>query len=183
MRKIDYIIVIVLLLFVFVPAGIGRVILETNEILYITYSQELIDEAIIFYDYEASEIPCEEIIVQDIAELYDKVPIYKYKDIGQKFARVPIIGINNIYLKPTINIRYLPFVLAHELEHTNFVMNEFTANYNAITKLLESDKLYLQAIAKRNALYALRGGYSRKNRNYDCTELLVEYYLKETAND
>jgi hypothetical protein len=85
------------------------------------------------------------------------------------------------YYGNRIHINYstpnLPVVMAHEIEHTYFTIREYKANHNAIIRLWESDIDYLRYSASKLARQVLLGGYKG---NYDCTQLLVNYYKERT---
>lgn len=149
---------------------VGVLIISTRP-MAITYTQEQINSAIEYFNYDFVLAPDKEQQIKDINDLYGKDKNIKFEDINDLY------GICNIMTRQVILDTELPrnmtaITLAHEFEHLNFVISEYKANYNAIIKLLESDKPYLVYQANLLAKTILLGGVSAE---YDCTELLVKY--------
>ena len=128
--------------------------------------------ALEYYNCNYSELPDDRgTIVEDVLNFYNKNNQVTFANLSVNGS----MGIPSMKIKinETISDLQLVTTLAHELEHTNLVLKDYKANYNAIIKLWESDIEYFKYAASEHAKKILTGYVAD---SYNCSNELIQYF-------
>jgi hypothetical protein len=165
------IITVLIVLILFTATFNVRMVLQSNSILPTVYTQEEIAMANDYFYTSFVASPAKSQQVTDIENLYGNLNI-TYKSLKDYGLSYPVF--QKIYLDYEIPLNRFARCLAHEAEHLNFEYREYMADYKAIIRLYESGIPYLKYQAYIGVLDAFN---NRLGDVYNCTNLLVEYYL------
>ena len=172
------IITILIILNIITFSFFGYIFINSSKYNTPKYSQLEIYNALNYFRTTFTEMPPKYLQIQDIRAIYGKNTRIIYKNIdayGKAFPPFNIVIISN-----NVPLNVFAKVYAHEIEHISFEFKEYLVEYNAIIKLWESNIQYLkyQAYLGVKTIFDARLGI-----RYNCTNLLVEYYLERGLND
>ena len=172
----QFILISFILIIISVWALIG--VIATSKPMPIIYTEQEIQQAKEYFKAEWVLAPEMEQQIADINSLYGKNKQIQIKVIsGYGFCNALT---QKVTLNPNTPRNMVAIVLAHEFEHLNWVMIEYKASFKAVIRLWESDSNYLRYQASLYANTVLKG---KTPIEYDCTNLLVNYYKENAYED
>jgi hypothetical protein len=108
--------------------------------------------------------------IEDVEMLYAET--FKIKFVELNAQGMVYLPLKTIYINKNISSSLFATTLAHEAQHTKWVVREYMATYNSLIMLWESDMPYIKYQVK---LYITRMLNGRYTKNYDCSLLLFNY--------
>jgi len=173
-KKQRTIIAILIILNLITISFVGFIKVQQIQVSKVIYTPQEIAQAREYFYTGFTPSPAKSQQVADIKALYGKLNI-TYKSLSGYGRAYPIF--RKIYLDYDIPLNRFARCLAHEAEHLKFEYREFIVDYRAIITLWESRIPYLRYQSYIGVIDAFE---NRLSDLYNCTNLLVEYYLERS---